>query len=567
MIVRGRQNGSGQGIMADNKRNSAKRDWQAAYDQAVGEERQRHNRSGIPVKPLYGPEDWNDARYAEALGYPGQAPMTRGVYASMHRGRAWSQRQLVGHGTPQDYNERLQHMLSAGANALNIVMCNSFMRGFDADQVDPVLLGTCGTIVNTLEDMEIALEGVDIGQTSIGFNDSEPFTLLAMLLALARERGLPWTQIAGTSNQSDYLSHWAALHMYSRLPLAAARRVLTDHVLFCNQHLPLWNPISAVGQHTQQAGANPAEAMAFTIAAGLQIAEDVIAAGLHPDAFLPRLTFFFDISISFFEEIAKFRAGRRLWAKLVRERLGARDVRSQRFKFHAQTSGADLTRQQPYNNIARTALQGMAGIFGGLQSLHLNGYDEAVSAPTEDAARVAVSTANILRDEAHLADVIDPLGGSYYVETLTDDMEAKIAAIIATIDAAGGMYRATEDGLIQDMIGRSALEHYQKLESGAEIVVGVNAYQLEDGGEAAASLERPVPEAIDKLVTRLASFKAGRDQGKLRQALGALARAAGDNDLNIYEHVVEAAAAGASHGEIVSCLQEEMGTGEPLVAA
>tara|TARA_Y100000294_G_scaffold176426_1_gene198815 strand:+ start:18 stop:941 length:924 start_codon:yes stop_codon:yes gene_type:complete len=307
--------------------------------------------------------------------------------------------------------------------------------------------------------------------------------------------------------------------------------------------------------------------MAFTIAAGLQIAEDVIAAGLDPDIFLPRLTFFFDISISFFEEIAKFRAGRRLWAKLTRERLGARDTRSQRFKFHAQTSGADLTRQQPYNNIARTAVQGMAGIFGGLQSLHLNGYDEAVSAPTEDAARVAVSTANILRDEAHLADVIDPLGGSYYVEALTDEMEAKIADIIATIDAAGGMYQATEDGLIQDMIGRSALDHHQKLESGEELVVGVNAYQLEDGGDAAASLERPVPDVIEKLITRLGGFKAGRDQGKLRQSLGALARAAGSDDLNIFEHVVEAAAAGASHGEIVSCLQEEMGTAEPLVAA
>ncbi len=551
----------------DRKSANAKQDWQSAYDQVMGDERQRHNRSGIPVKPLYTDEDWNDGRYDEALGYPGQAPMTRGVYASMHRGRAWSQRQLIGHGTPEDYNERLQHMRAAGTTALNIVMCNSFMRGFDADQVDPLLLGTCGTIINSLEDMEIALKGVDIGETSIGFNDSEPFTLLAMLLALARERGVPWSQIAGTSNQSDYLSHWAALHMYSRLPLAAARRVLTDHVIFCNRQLPLWNPISAVGQHTQQAGATPAESMAFTIAAGLQIAEDVIAAGLDPDTFLPRLTFFFDISISFFEEVAKFRAGRRLWATLTRERLGAKDVRSQRFKFHAQTSGADLTRQQPYNNIARTAVQGMAGIFGGLQSLHLNAYDEAVSAPTADAARVAVSTANILRDEAHLADVADPLGGSYYVEALTDEMEAKIADIIATIDAAGGMYRATEDGLIQDMIGRSALDHHEKLERGEEIVVGVNAYQLEEGGETAASLERPVPEAIEKLVTRLGGFKAGRDQGKLRQALGELARAAGSDDLNIFEYVVEAAAAGASHGEIVSCLQEEMGTGEPLVAA
>ncbi len=315
--------------------------------------------------------------------------------------------------------------------------------------------------------MDTCLAGVDLAATSCAMNDPSPFTLLAFLLATAKRRGVAWSAITGTSNQSDYLSHYVANHMFFRIALPGARRILGDHIDFCNRHVPKWNPMSVVGQHMQQAGATPAEAMAFTLATALQNADDCVARGMDPDAFLPRFTFFFDISLSFFEEIARFRAGRRIWARLTRERYGAKDPRSWRFKFHAQTSGVDLTRQQPLNNIARVTVQAMAGILGGLQSLHTDAYDEALSCPTEFGARIAVATQNILREEAHLTDVIDPLGGSYYVETLTDQMEAEILRSMRMVEDAGGMYAAVAAGIVQQRIGESARRFQDEVESGA----------------------------------------------------------------------------------------------------
>ncbi len=282
---------------------------------------------------------------------------------------------------------------------------------------------------------------------------------------------------------------------------------------------------------------------------------------------MPRFTFFFDISISFFEEIAKLRAGRRLWSRITRERLGAKDPRAWRFKFHAQTSGVDLTRQQPLNNITRVTIQAMAGLFGGLQSLHTDAYDEVLSTPDAEAARVAVCTQNILREEAHLADVIDPLGGSYYLETLTNQMEQQIEAVIAKIDAAGGMYRAVETGVVQSMIGKSALAFQDQVESGAQTVVGVNAYQVDEDTSRHRPLKRPDKAKIDTQLARFKAFKAERSQTKVRAALDALAAAANSEDQNVFAAVVDAAAAGATHGEIVGRLRQEMGFGQPLVAA
>ena len=297
--------------------------------------------------------------------------------------------------------------------------------------------------------MDSALNGVPIDEISTAMNDPTPFTLLAFVLGTARRRGIPFESITGTSNQSDYISHYVANHMFYRLSQPGSRRVLVDHVAYCRENVPNWNPVSVVGQHVQQAGATPAETMGFTISTAIQYAEDCINRGMDPDTFLPRFTFFFDISISFFEEIAKFRAGRRIWARIAKERLGAKDPRSWRFKFHGQTSGVDLTAQQPLNNIARVAIQASAGIFSGLQSLHTDSYDEAISCPTEEPARIAVATQNILREEAHLCDVIDPLGGSYYVEKLTNQMEDEILAVMDKIEQAGGMYQAVGDGIVQ----------------------------------------------------------------------------------------------------------------------
>jgi len=537
--------------------------WQQAYDASAGAARRSVNRSGIDVKPLYTPKDRADENFFDDIAFPGEYPNTRGIYPTMHRGRSWTQRQLIGWGVPEDYNKRLKEMLAHGATALSLIPCNSVYRGYDADEVPRELLGTCGVVVNSVEDMDIALADVPLDRISCALNDPSPFTLLALLLAVAKRRGIPWTNITGTSNQSDCLSHCVANHMFFRLSLPGARRVLTDHIEYANEFLPGWNPMSVVGQHTQQAGATPAEAMGFTLAAALQYGEDCLARGMDPDRFLPRFTFFFDISISFFEEIAKFRAGRRLWARFARERLGAKDPKSWRFKFHGQTSGVDLTRQQPLNNIARVTAQAMAGIFGGLQSLHTDGYDEAVSVPTSEAARIAIATQNILREEAQLTDVIDPLGGSYYVETLTDQMEQQIEAVIARIDAAGGMYKAVEDGLVQRMIGESAMAHQSKIESGEQTVVGVNAYRIDEDARDYQSQPYPDLASIDAQRERLKAFKQSRSAAAASQALDALARTA-QGSANVMASIVAAVDAGATHGEVCAVLRRELGFGQPL---
>jgi methylmalonyl-CoA mutase N-terminal domain/subunit len=535
--------------------------WEAEYAEGIGTDRPVVNRSGIPIEPLYTPRDWDSARYDETLGFPGQPPYTRGIYPTMHRGRTWTQRQLVGLGTPADYNARLRDLVDHGTTAVSLIPCNSVFRGYDMDEVHEELLGTCGTVVNSAAHMGEALAGVDLARTSCAMNDPSPFTLLAFLLATARERGVPWSAITGTSNQSDYLSHYVANHMFFRIALGGARRILVDHIEFCNRSVPKWNPMSVVGQHMQQAGATPAEAMAFTLATAIQTADDCVARGMAPDAFLPRFTFFFDISVSFFEEIAKFRAGRRIWARIARERFGAADPRAWRFKFHAQTSGVDLTRQQPLNNVARVAVQAMAGIFGGLQSLHTDAYDEALSTPTDAGARVAIATQNILREEAHLTDVIDPLGGSYYVEALTDRMEAEVRRVLKVVADAGGMYAAVESGLVQRMIGESARRFQARVESGEQTVVGVNRYEVaEDAGERQA-LTRPDPAQMRAHIASFKAWKAGRSQEAVKRALDSLAAAANDPKANVFAAVVAVAEAGGTHGEICGRLRRELGFG------
>jgi len=535
--------------------------WQAEYAGQIGSDNNVRNRSGVAIKPLYTPRDWNGDRHADDVGFPGQPPYTRGIYATMHRGRTWTQRQLIGLGTPADYNARLLDLIAQGATAVSLIPCNSVYRGYDMDEVHAELLGTCGVVLNHVEHMDACLAGVDVGATSCAMNDPSPFTLLAFLLATAKRRGVPWSAISGTSNQSDYISHYAANHMFFRIALPGARRILADHIDFCNRHVPKWNPMSVVGQHMQQAGATPAEAMAFTFATALQNADDCVARGMDPDQFLPRFTFFFDISLSFFEEIARFRAGRRIWARLTRERYGAKDPRSWRFKFHAQTSGVDLTRQQPQNNIARVTVQAMAGILGGLQSLHTDAYDEALSCPTEYGARIAVATQNILREEAHLTDVIDPLGGSYYVEALTGEMEAEILRSMRVVEDAGGMYAAVSAGLVQKRIGESARRFQDAVESGAQTVVGVNAYRVDEDRSARPSQPKPDPRKMRDHIAAFRAHKAARSPGAVRKAQDALARAANDPKDNVFAQVVAAAEAGCTHGEICGTLRREMGFG------
>ena len=537
--------------------------WRGEYQKQLPQEKEIANRSGISIKPLYTPNDWDGEEYSEKLGYPGQIPMTRGIYPSMHRGRIWSQRQLIGFGTPEDYNERLQKLLDAGNTAISLIPCNSVYRGYDIDEVDPKLLGTCGVTVNTVDDMDLCFKNVDLKSLSTAMNDPLPFTLLALMLAVAKSRGIDWKYVSGTSNQSDYISHYVANHMFFRLALSGSRRVLVDHIAFCQEHVPHWNPLSIVGQHMQQAGATPAEAMAFTLATGIQYAEDCIARGMNPEQFLERFTFFFDISISFFEEIAKCRAGRRIWQRIVRERFGTQNPKTWRFKFHGQTSGVDLTRQEPLNNIARVTIQAMAGVFTGLQSLHTDSFDEVLSAPTEEAARVAVATQNIIREEAHCADVIDPLAGSYYIESLTDQMEEKILQILQKIDDAGGMFKAVEKGLVQYWIGQSAMKIQDQVDSGEQTIVGVNKYKLEEDSVSAKPLERPSAATIERQLNKLKEFKSNRNQSDYNAAISNLQDAAQDESQNVYGAIVDAICNGATHGEVVHHVRQELGFGQP----
>lgn len=539
--------------------------WKARYDREIGQDRTVVNRSGIEVRALYTPLDWPESRYQQDLGMPGEAPYTRGIYNTMHRGRTWTQRQLIGLGTPQDYNSRVRMLLQQGASAISLLPCNSGFRGLDCDESPIPLLGTCGTVINTVDHMDAALDGVDIDKISTAMNDPTPFTLFAFLLGVAKRRGISFDKITGTANQSDYISHYVANHMFYRLSQPGARRVFVDHVKFCREQVPNWNPVSVVGQHMQQAGATPAETMGLTLSTAIQYAEDCINAGMDPDHILPRFTYFFDISISFFEEVAKFRAGRRIWGRITRDRFGAKDPRSSRFKFHGQTSGVDLTQQQPLNNIARVTAQAIAGIFGGLQSMHTDGFDEALACPTEASARIAVATQNILREEAHLCDVIDPLGGSYYVEALTNEMEEKILAVMKVIEDAGGMYAAVDQGIVQRMIGKSAFEYQNRIETGAEKVVGVNCYQS-DTAEQEVETYRPNRAAMEAQVAAFRTFKSGRDQDAVRQAIDNIARAANGSD-NIYQRVVDSTLIGVTHGEIIACLRRELGFGHPQMVA
>lgn len=540
--------------------------WKMDYRAQLPAEVKVSNRSGVEVKPLYTSGDVHEeGSLAADSDYPGQYPFTRGIYATMYRGRTWTQRQLIGLGTPEDYNARVHRLLKAGANAISLIPCNSAFRGVDCDEVPLELLGTCGTVVNNVDHMDTCLRDVDLTRISAAMNDPSPFTLMAFVLAVARRRGIDLTSLTGTSNQSDYISHYVANHMFFRLALPGARRVLTDHIEYCVRNVPQWNPLSVVGQHMQQAGATPAQAMGFTLASAIQVAEDCRAAGIELDQILPRFTFFFDISISFFEEIAKFRAGRRMWARITRDRLGAKDPRSWRFKFHGQTSGADLTRQQPLNNIARVTAQAIAGIFSGLQSMHTDAYDEALVTPREETATIAVATQNILREEAGLCQVIDPLGGSYYVETLTDQMEHEIGAVIDQIDKVGGMYTAIESGLVQRIIGQSALKSQNDIDKGKNKIVGVNSYQVADDDFEMPPTERPDAVRMAAFVAEFLDYKSKRAMDSVRKSLDSLAQAANSREANVFGCVVDAATAGATHGEIVACLRRELGFGNPLI--
>ena len=466
--------------------------------------------------------------------------------------------------SPEMFNIRQKEMLEAGQNGINFVPCNSYFRGYDSDTVDRELLGRCGTTVDSLNDMEIAFDGIPLEKVSLGMNDFGPFMMVASIVAMAEKRGIPLSQIQGTTNQSDFISHYVSCNQPIRFGLDGHLRILADHVVFCTKNVTKWHPVSVVGQHMQQAGATPVQSLAFTLSTAIFYVDTFIKAGLEVDDFGPRFSFFFDVSGDLFEEVAKFRAARRMWAKTMKNRFNARNPNSWLMRFHAQTSGTELTQQQPLNNIARACLHTLAAVFGGAQSIHTDAYDEPMWSPTEKSQRVAIMTQNIIAEESGVADVIDPLGGSYYLESLTNEVENMAWDYIKRIDDMGGMFEAVKEGFVQKEIAKASFECQKEVDSGDRVVVGLNKYIIQEQEEPSEQIKVNA-ELIERQINRTKSLKEKRNQTRAKDAIKRMRKAALDPKQNIFEAVIGAVKDDVTHGEIVAELRDVYGVGRPLL--
>ncbi|HVY47873.1 MAG TPA: methylmalonyl-CoA mutase family protein [Minicystis sp.] len=512
--------------------------------------------SGLDVPDLVTPaEERTD--YLEDLGLPGEYPFTRGVQPTMYRGKLWTMRMFAGFGTPEQTNARFKYLLAEGQTGLSTAFDFPTLMGYDSDSPRSLgEVGMCGVAVDTLRDMEVLFDGIPLDQVTTSMTINGPaIVLLAFYVALADKRGIPRTKIGGTV-QNDCLKEFIAQHAWL-VPPRPAMRIVTDMIEFCAREVPRWNTVSISGYHIREAGSTAAQELAFTLADGLGYVESCLQRGLDVDAFAPRLSFFFDVHNDFFEEIAKLRAARRLWARFMKERYGAKKAESMKLRTHAQTAGVSLTAQQPYNNVVRVALQAMAAVLGGTQSLHTNSLDETYALPTEESVMIALRTQQIIAHESGVANTIDPLGGSYYVEWLTDALEAEALAYIQRIDEMGGMVSAIEKGYPQREIAASAYRFQREVDAEERVMVGVNRYGI---GE-----ERPIPLLrIDDEVQRtqcsnLAKVKASRDAAGVHAALSAVREAARGKD-NLMPPIIAAASAYATEQEICDVLRDVMGT-------
>ncbi len=514
---------------------------------------------GIPIRRLYTPADVR-ADYLRDLGFPGEFPYTRGVYPTMYRGRLWTMRQYAGFGTAEESNRRFRYLLSQGQTGLSVAFDLPTQMGYDSDHplAEPEV-GKVGVAIDSLADMEVLLEGIPLDRvtTSMTINATAA-VLLAMYVAVAQRQGVPPAVLDGTI-QNDILKEYIARGTYI-FPPGPSLRLVTDIFAYCVEHLPRWNPISVSGYHIREAGATAVQEVAFTLADGLTYLRAAQDAGLDVDRIAPRISFFFAAQMNLLEEVAKFRAARRLWARLVRERLGARDPRSWMLRFHTQTAGVALTAQQPDNNVVRVTLQALAAVLGGTQSLHTNARDEALALPTDESALLALRTQQIIAYESGVADTVDPLGGSYYVEALTDEIEQRAAALLDQIEQAGGMLRAVETGMVQRMIAESAYREARRIESGEQVVVGVNRFQTD--GAARPALLRVPPEVVQRQKASLARVRLERDAARVRRALDGLQRAAAGAD-NVMPHILDAVRAYATIGEICDTLRQVFGVYRP----
>jgi methylmalonyl-CoA mutase N-terminal domain/subunit len=511
--------------------------------------------SGEAIAPLYTEHDL-PADAESAIGLPGQYPFTRGVYESMYRGRVWTMRQFAGFGTAQETNARFHYLLKHGQTGLSTAFDMPSLMGHDSDH--PRSLGEVGregVAVDTVLDMETLFAGIPLDEVTVSMTVNAPAAIMLAFYVVAAERqGVSAERLGGTI-QTDILKEYIAQKEWC-FPVDPAMRLVTDMIEWCAGHMPRWHPISISGYHIREAGSTAAQELAFTLKDGFTYVEQAVARGLDVDEFAPRLSFFFNAHIDFFEEIAKYRAARRIWARELRDTFGARDERSLLMRFHTQTAGVSLTAQQPLNNIVRTAIEALAGVLGGTQSLHTNSFDEALALPTEQAVRVALRTQQIIAHETGVTNTVDPLGGSYFVEALTDRMEQQAYEYFAKIDQLGGMVQAVKEGYPQREIADAAFDLQREIEAGERIVVGVNAFT--EGDDTDTPILRVDPALEQKQIDRLQAVRATRD-GELVQRLMAQISEAAAGETNLMPLLVEAARAHASEGEIVQALQKVWG--------
>jgi methylmalonyl-CoA mutase N-terminal domain/subunit len=512
--------------------------------------------SGRPIERLYTAHDLATFDYARDAADPGQFPYTRGIHPTGYRGKLWTMRQFAGFGTPEETNGRYKQLLSAGGTGLSVAFDLPTLMGRDPDhELSLGEVGKCGVSIASLADMETLFEGIPVATitTSMTINSPAPM-LFAMYLVVAERQGASWKTLSGTI-QNDILKEFIAQKEYI-YPPRPSMRLITDIFRFCVTEVPRWNTISVSGYHIREAGATAAQELAFTLRDGIEYVQWGIEAGLDVDAFAPRLSFFFNAHSDFFEEIAKYRAARRIWAHVMRERFGAKDERSLRLRFHTQTAGVSLTGQQPYNNVVRTALQALSAVLGGTNSLHTNSLDEALSLPTAEAATLALRTQQIIAHESGVANVVDPLGGSYFVEKLTSDMEREAYAYFDTIDRMGGMVAAIEHGYPQKEIAESAYRFQQSVERKEKVIVGVNGYVEED--EPRVPILYIDEGAAERQIARLQQLRRDRDHAAVQRTLDALKRGAASGE-NTMPLLIDAVRAYATIGEMCDALREVWG--------
>jgi methylmalonyl-CoA mutase N-terminal domain/subunit len=512
---------------------------------------------GQEVDPLYTPDDVGDRDYDEEIGYPAQEPFTRGVYSTMYRGRLWTMRQYAGMGTAAETNERFLYLLDQGQTGLSMAFDLPTQMGYDSDaEMAEGEVGKSGVAIDSLEDMERVFEGIPLDEVSTSMTINAPASiLLAMYIAIGDRQGVPREELRGTI-QNDVLKEYVARNTYI-YPPKPSMRLITDIFEFCAEEVPNFNTISISGYHIREAGSTAAQEIAFTLGNGIEYVQAAIDAGQDVDEFAPQLSFFFNAHNNVLEEVAKFRAARRMWARIMEERFGAENPGSKQLKFHTQTGGSTLTAQQIENNVVRVAYQALAAVLGGTQSLHTNGKDEALSLPTEKSVRTALRTQQILAHESGAADTIDPLAGSYYIEHLTDTLEEEAFEILREADDRGGMREAIESGWVQGEIQDVAFERQREIEEGERVIVGVNEFEVEDE-EPTDDIETVSDEEVAKQVERIEELRAERDDEAVEAELEAL-REACETGENVMPHIVGAVKAYATTGEVADAMRDVFG--------